>query len=324
MSNPYPGIVIVGPTASGKSRMGIALATRFNGEILSCDALQLYRRMNIGTAKVTQFEREQVPHHMLDLLDPAEEFSAGTFQDLARKSLEVIRGRGRIPFVVGGTGFYLRALLEGLFDGPSREETLRARMRKIIERKGPKVLHRALERVDPQSASQIAEADGERIIRAYEIYLVSGQPMSWWQRQPRNALSGYRWLKIGIHVARARLYERINTRVDQMFRSGFLEEVESLMALYPGDSPGFKAIGYRQAVEYFNGHRSLDDAIEDTKMESRRYAKRQVTWFRRDPDIHWIEDEGESEKLAAEAEAMVERFLGEIGSKEAEEGFGIC
>lgn len=309
MPNPYPGIVIVGPTASGKSRLGIFLAARFNGEIVSCDALQLYRRMDIGTAKVTLAERERIPHHMLDLLDPSEEFSAGAFQDHARESLEGIRGRGRIPFVVGGTGFYLRALLEGLFDGPSREEFLRERMRKIIDRKGPKALHRALERVDPESASRIAEADGKRIIRAYEIYLVSGQPMSLWQQQPRNVLEGYRWLKIGIQMPRERLYERINTRVDDMFRSGFPEEVKALMAEYPGSSPAFKAIGYRQTVDYIDGKCSLEEAVENTKMESRRYAKRQMTWFRRDSDIRWIEDEDEPEKLEAEAEALVEGFL---------------
>jgi len=309
MPKPYPGIVIVGPTASGKSRLGIFLAMRFNGEIVSCDALQLYRRMDIGTAKITEVEQQQVRHHMLDLLDPTEEFTAGTFQNAARKSIEEIRGRQRIPFVVGGTGFYLRALLEGLFEGPGRDEGLRARMRRIIDRKGTAVLHRALERVDLRSASRIAPADGERIIRAYEIYLVSGQPMCWWQQQPRNTLEGYRWLKIGIDMPREQLYERINTRVDEMFRGGFLEEVESLLALYPEDSPGFRAIGYRQAVEYFSGKGSLEDAIENTKTESRRYSKRQMTWFRRDSEIQWIEDRGENQELEATAEALVLNFL---------------
>jgi len=187
--NEYPGIIIVGPTASGKSRLGISLAARYQGEILNCDALQFYRGMDIGTAKVTGSDLERVPHHMLDILDPSEEFSAGAYQTLARNYLQKIRDRGRIPFVVGGTGFYLRALLEGLFDGPGRDETLRTRMRNIIEQRGPETLHRALRRIDPQSASRINEADGERIIRAYEIYLVSGHPMSWWQRQPRNAIA---------------------------------------------------------------------------------------------------------------------------------------
>jgi tRNA dimethylallyltransferase len=309
VSDEYPGILIVGPTASGKSRLGMFLAVRFGGEIVSCDALQLYRKMDIGTAKATASDREQVPHHMLDLLNATEEFSAGDYQDFARKSLDGIRERGRIPFVVGGTGLYLRALVEGLFDGPAREETLRARMREIIRKKGPQILHRVLERVDPPSAARIAETDAERIIRAYEIYLVSGRPMSWWQQQPRNVLQGYRWLKIGIHIPRAVLYERIDSRVDEMFRRGFTGEVQALLAQYPRSSPAFKAIGYRQIVDCLDGKYSLEQAIEDMKKESRRYAKRQMTWFRRDPDIRWIEDRGEPGNLETEAAALVEEYL---------------
>jgi len=307
--NEYPGIIIVGPTASGKSRMGTSLALRFHGEIISCDALQLYRHMDIGTAKVAAYDRDRVPHHMLDILDPTEEFSAGAFQDLARKALEGIRASGNTPFVVGGTGFYLRAFLEGLFDGPARDETLRVRMQKIIERRGTKSLHRVLKRIDPLSASRIEEADGERIIRAYEIYLLSGRSMSWWQQQPRNALQGYRWLKIGIHILRAELYERIDRRVEEMFQSDFVEEVQALLALYPKNSPALKAIGYRQIVDCLDGKHSMEQAIEDTKTESRRYAKRQMTWFRQDPGVQWIEDKGDTAKLDATAEALVEKFL---------------
>jgi tRNA dimethylallyltransferase len=309
VSDEYPGIIIVGPTASGKSRLGISLALRFKGEIVSCDALQLYRRMDIGTAKVTGKEREKVPHHLLDILEPTVEFSAGAYQAAARESLEEIRRRGRIPFIVGGTGFYLRALLEGLFEGPSRDESLRARMRRILNRKGPEILHRALGRIDPESAGRIAEADGERIIRAYEIYLVSGRPMSWWQRQPRSELSGWGWLKIGIRIPRPELYERIDRRVDEMFRGGFAGEVRSLLEQYPKSSPAFKAIGYRQIVEHLDGKCSIEQATEDTKMESRRYAKRQMTWFGRDPDIRWIEDRGNAEDIEKEAVEMIEMFL---------------
>jgi len=306
---PYPGIVIVGPTASGKSRLGIILAQRHNGEIVSCDALQLYRHMNIGTAKVTPTEREDVPHHMLDILDPDEEYSAGAYQSSARKALDKIRRRKRIPFIVGGTGFYLRALLEGLFDGPSRDGTFRVRMRKIIVRKGPEILHRALQRVDPSSADRIAKTDGERIIRAYEMYLISGRSMSWWQQNPRMALHGYRWLKIGVRTPRKTLYERIEKRVDEMIRDGFLEEVRTLLKLFPRDSPAFKAIGYRQIINHLQGRSSLEEAIEDIKKESRHYAKRQMTWFRRDPEIEWIEDEKDCEELAVTASFLIEQFL---------------
>lgn len=309
MSNEYPGIIIIGPTASGKSGLGISLAARFNGEIVSCDALQLYRRMDIGTAKVTAAQRQEVRHHMLDLLDPSEDFSAGMYQGLARKALDEIRERRCIPFVVGGTGFYLKALLEGLFEGPGRDETIRKRMWKIINHKGPQILHRALKRIDPLSAERIEEADSERIIRAYEMYLVSGQPMSWWQQQPRNELRGYRWLKIGIDLPRMVLYKNIDTRVDEMFRNGFEEEVQELLNLFSRNSPAFKAIGYRQVAEYFEGKHTLEAAIEDTKKESRHYAKRQMTWFRRDPDIRWITDRGETGHLEADAGVIVKEFL---------------
>ncbi len=309
MSELYPGIVIVGPTASGKSQLGIGLARQYEGEIISCDALQLYRGMNIGTAKATTTERISVPHHMLDILPPTEEFSAGAYQNKARQVLNGIQRRARIPFIVGGTGFYLAALLEGLFEGPSRNKALRTRMRKIIHRKGPEILHRALRRIDPLSADRIAESDGERIIRAYEMYLVSGKPMSWWEQQPRNALHGWRWLKIGISIPRTLLYERIDNRVDTMIRDGFLDEVRSLLAMFPGDSPAFKAIGYRQIIEYLDGKHMLEEAIEETKRESRRYAKRQLTWFRRDPEIEWIEDRGDQQYLEAAAGALVEKFL---------------
>jgi tRNA dimethylallyltransferase len=310
---PYPGIVIVGPTASGKSRLGIRLARRYGGEILSCDALQLYRHMDIGTAKVPASERKEVPHHMLDIFDPTEECSAGTYQNLAREALEAVRSRKRIPFIVGGTGFYLRALIEGLFEGPSRDESLRARMRKIIERKGAETLHRALRRVDPDSAERIAAADGERIIRAFEMYLVSGKPMSWWQDKPRVALEGYRWLKIGILTTRERLRERIDRRVEDMIRNGFVEEVRRLIQVFPAGAPAFKAIGYRQMIDHIQGGIPLEEAIENTRKESRRYAKRQMTWFRRDPEIEWIGDEEGFDSVAERAEALVERFLHRSG-----------
>ncbi|MEJ2111549.1 MAG: tRNA (adenosine(37)-N6)-dimethylallyltransferase MiaA [Acidobacteriota bacterium] len=305
----YPGIIIAGPTASGKSRLGIALARNYKGEIVSCDALQLYRHMHIGTAKVTDTERTAIPHHMLDILDPDEEFSAGAFQSAARDAIESIRERKHVPFIVGGTGFYLSALLEGLFEGPSRNETLRIRMRKIMKRRGTQTLHRALQRIDPQSACRIAETDGERIIRAYEMYLISGKPMSWWHRQPRNALRGYRWLKLGIEVPREELYRRIDSRVDAMFQAGFVDEVRSLLRRFPRISPGFKAIGYRQIIDFLEGNHSLEQAIEETKKESRRYAKRQTTWFHRDPEIVWIANQEDLRTLAATAGSYIDRFL---------------
>ncbi len=197
----YPAIALIGPTASGKSTLGTALAERFHGEIVTCDALQVYRYMDIGTAKPGADERSRVPHHMLDLRDPCDDFSAGDYLRLGREALSAVRARNRIPIVVGGTGFYLRALLEGLFEGPGRCKELRQRMRSAVARRGPEVIHRALRRVDPAAAARLAPADAERNIRAYEIYLLTGQPMSWWQSQPKDSLEGFRWLKLGTPLA---------------------------------------------------------------------------------------------------------------------------
>jgi len=304
-----PGIVILGPTASGKTHLAIALAGQFQGEIVSCDALQIYRHMNIGTDKIPPHEREGIPHHMLDLQDPGQDFSAGDYQRLAREAIREINERGHLPFVVGGTGFYLRALIDGLFQGPSRSEELRIRMRKIIQRKGSKILHRSLQRVDPESAERIAETDAERIIRAYEVYLSTGKSISWWQQQPRDALKGYRWLKIGITIPREQLYQRIDRRAEEMFQGGFLEEVQQLTKRFPIDSHAFKAIGYRQAIEHFHGTLTLAQTIEETKKQSRHYAKRQLTWFRADPDIAWLEDGLDLAELQTKAADLITEFL---------------
>jgi len=309
VSNENPGIAILGATASGKTRLAMALALRFKGEIVSCDALQVYRHMNIGTAKIPPAGREGILHHMLDVQDPGQDFSAGDYQRMAREAIREIHKCGHIPFVVGGTGFYLRALIDGLFEGPARSEELRARMRNIIRRKGSRILHHALKRIDSQSAARIAETDAERIIRAYEIFLVSQKPMSWWQQQPRDAFRGYRWLKIGIDVPREQLYQRINQRVEEMFQAGFLEEVRGLLERFPRSSHAFKAIGYRQIAEHLDGQLSLEQAVEETKKQSRHYAKRQLTWFRADPSILWLDGRLDPNELQIRAAALIAEFL---------------
>jgi len=309
VSSEKPGIAICGPTASGKTSLAIPLALQFHGEIVSCDALQVYTHMDIGTAKISPTQQQGIQHHLLDVQEPGQDFSAGDYQRLARKAIQEIHERGRLPFIVGGTGFYLRALIDGLFEGPARSEELRARMRKIIGRKGPQRLHRALRRIDPHSAARIAEADADRIIRAYEVYLLSGKPMNWWQQQPRDVLQGYRWLKIGIDIPRGQLYQRINQRVEDMFHGGLLGEVEDIAAKYSTASHAFKAIGYRQAAEHLSGRLSLEDAIEETKKESRRYAKRQLTWFRSDPEIVWLDGRLDAGALLREAARLISSFI---------------
>jgi tRNA dimethylallyltransferase len=306
----HPAIAVIGPTASGKTALGMALAERFRGEIVTCDALQVYRHMNIGTAKPGADERALVPHHLLDLREPCDDFSAGDYLRLGREALHAIRARGRTPFVIGGTGFYLRALIEGLFEGPGRSEALRSRMRRIVAGRGPESIHRALRRIDPEAAARLAPADAERNIRAYEIYLLSGRTMSWWQSRPRDRLLGFRWLKLGILWPRPLLYARIDQRVEDMFRRGFVAEVQALMDRFPRDCHAFTAIGYRQIAEYLQGKSSREQALEDTRRESRRYAKRQHTWFRSDPDIVWLDATLGPEALLAMAADAVARFLG--------------
>lgn len=287
----------------------MALAERFHGEILTCDALQVYRHMDIGTAKPAAEEREKVVHHMLDLREPCDDFSAGDYLRLGREALNVIRARGHIPFVVGGTGFYFRALIQGLFEGPARAEALRTRMRRIVARRGPKSIYAALRRIDPETAARLAPADAERNIRAYEIYLLTGKTMSWWQNQPKNELLRFRWLKLGIRWPRQQLYARIDQRVEEMLRRGFVGEVQTLIARFPRDCHAFKAIGYRQIVGYLEGKWSLEQAIADTQRESRRYAKRQLTWFRADPDIVWLDATLGPETLLEQASDAVAGFL---------------
>jgi len=306
----YPALAVLGPTASGKSRLAMHLALRLGGEVVSCDALQVYRGMDIGTAKSTAEERARVPHHMIDIRDPGEDFSAGDYVREGRAILRSVAQRRRLPIVAGGTGLYFRALLEGLFEGPGRSEPLRSRMRAIAARRGPATLHRALGRVDPDAAGRIAANDTSRILRAYEVWLISGKPMSWWQSQPGRRLSGFRWLKLGIRWPREALYERINTRVTAMFDSGLPAEAASLLSRYSHSCHAFKAIGYRESAELLAGTLSRDEAVERTQMESRRYAKRQLTWFRSVDGVRWLDAASGWHAVEEEAVEAVSEFLG--------------
>jgi tRNA dimethylallyltransferase len=308
-SKPHPAIVIVGPTASGKTELAEKLASLFDGEIVTCDAYQVYRGMDIGTAKATIEARGRTAHHLLDLRDPGDDFSAGDYQRLGREVLQEIRGRSRLPLIVGGTGLYLRALLEGLFEGPGRSEEIRDRLRRAVERRGAPSLHRALERADPEIARRIHPSDRSRIVRAYEVYLLTGKTMTWWQEQPRDRLTGFCWLKLGISWPREMLYQRIDARVDAMFALGLVEEVARLIQTFPSGSHAFRAIGYRQVRDFLVGSKSLEEAKEETKRESRRYAKRQLTWFRSDPEIEWLDAVPGTDSLVRTAGERISTFL---------------
>ena len=290
----YPLVAIAGPTASGKSELAVFLAARLGGEVVSYDSVQFYRGFDIGTGKLALEERGGIPHHLLDCLDPAEPFTAGDFRREAAKVIEGIRERGNLPILAGGTGLYLRALLMGLFEGPPRSEKLRARLRALAERRGREFVHRLLERFDRASARRIDPRDLQKVIRAVEVCVVARRAMSALQARGREPLGGYQFFKIGLNPDRADLYARINQRVETMFASGLEDETRRLL-LRP-DAEAIKAlgsIGYRQAAAALRGETSLDDAIRDTQTATRQYAKRQMTWFRREAAVHWFSGFGD-------------------------------
>jgi tRNA dimethylallyltransferase len=304
-TQPEPLLVaILGPTASGKSALAVTLAQRFDGEIVSCDSVAVYRHFEIGTAKPSQQQRALVPHHLLDVAEPGEPFTAGEYSRRARAVIQEITKRGKLPIIVGGTGLYLRALLEGLFPGPERSEELRERLRARVEQRGSAHLHRILQRLDPSAAGKIHANDAAKLIRAIEVCLASRSRMTelWQQRDP---LRGYRILRIGLSPDRQMLYERINARAQQMFDHGLVEETKALVDRYGGrkNATALDSLGYRQAGQFLRGELSREQAIAAAQQGHRNYAKRQMTWFRREPEVHWVDgfgDEAEVEKEAAE------------------------
>ena len=311
---PAPLVAIVGPTASGKSSLAAHLARQFQGEILNCDSLQLYRYFDIGTAKPTPAEREGIPHHLVDILDPAEQFSAGEYSRRAREVLGEVTERARLPIVVGGTGFYLRALIDGLFAGPARHPSLRERLRERETKKGPGYVHRLLKRLDPVSASHIHPHDLPKTIRAVEVCLLARGRMSELFRQGREALTSYSVLKLGLNPPRAELYERINQRTEALFDRGLVNEVSDLLAKgYPATAPPFQSHGYRQALDYLLGKISLRDAIRYAQAATRQYAKRQMTWFRKEPGIVWFSGFGSDPPTQSEIGHTLAEWLAEPG-----------
>lgn len=298
----HPLIAILGPTASGKSSLALKLAQRIGGEIVNCDSMQMIRHLDIGTAKPSQAEMKLVPHHLYNVIDLDEFYSAGVYMEDARRVCSEVTARGKIPLVVGGTGLYLRALLKGIFPGPGKEPGLRERLNEISRRKGAEFLHRMLARKDSDSAARIQVNDQVRIVRALEVNLVTGGSISELQKE-QLPLAGFAVVKIGLNPPREELYDRINRRVERMFDAGFLKETERLLlAGFSQNSKGFEALGYRHAVAVIQGELSLEESIELTQRETRRYSKRQMTWFRKEEDVHWISLPGEAS--AAEPEAL--------------------
>ena len=299
-------LAIVGPTASGKTALSLALAERFLGEIVNCDSVALYREFEIGTAKPAREERARAPHHLLDLLAPDQAFTAGDYARAARQVLADIKQRGRPPIVVGGTGLYLRALLEGLFSGPPRSEELRARLRARSGERGPAHLHRILSRLDPAAAHSIHENDEPKLIRAIEVCLLARERISELWKRGRDPLTGFRVLRLGLDPDRNQLYTRINQRAARMFDAGLIEETRAILAKYGPAAGPLQSLGYRQAVQHLRGEIDRKLAVWAAQQAHRNYAKRQMTWFRREPGVCWLKGFGSDPEIQAQAIAIVE------------------
>jgi tRNA dimethylallyltransferase len=299
-------VLLLGPTGSGKTALSMALGERFNGEIISCDSVAVYRGMDLGTAKPSAEERARLPHHLVDVADPHQPFTAGEYSRRARAALRDITARGRLPIVTGGTGLYLRTLTDGLFAGPERQVELRARLERSRKMHSEGWLHRLLNRLDPASAARIHANDTPKLIRAIEVCLAGRKPMS--QILARDPLLGFRLLRIGLNPPRQALYARLNRRAAAMFAAGLVEETRELLARY-GPVKALDSLGYRQAIGAQAGTLSVEAAIEAAQQGHRNYAKRQLTWFRREQDVAWIEGFGDDPEIQRRAAELVQNCL---------------
>jgi len=294
-------IAILGPTATGKSALGIALAERFHGEIVSCDSTAVYRGFDIGTDKVPVSEQHGIPHHMVDVADPLEEYSAARYAREAAATIRDITARGRLPILVGGTGFYYRALTRGLFPGPSRNPDLRARLEAVAARRGVERLHRWLDRVDPGSARRVQARDLKRIVRALEVYLLTGRALSDHFAATTSALPEYEVIAYGLAIAPHETAERVARRVDAQFERGLLDEIRGLLVSgIPETAHPFTGLVYKQALEHLHGVRGEPEPRELIVRENRRYSKRQLIWFRKEPNLRWIHAAGQREETVEE------------------------
>lgn len=300
-------VVVLGPTGSGKTALSLCLAEHFHGEIVNCDSVAVYRGFEIGTAKPSLAERARVPHHLLDFVEPTNYMTAGEYARVARCVLGEIRSRGNLPLVVGGTGLYLRALLEGLFPGPQRSEELRERLRERATEKGSRYLHRLLGRLDRESAERIHPNDVPKLIRGIEVWLASRRKMSEMWKQGRAPLEGFRILRIGLNPPREALYDRINRRAAAMFESGLAQETQSILEKYGESARPLGSLGYKEAVQLVRGEVDQRAAIASAQQAHRNYAKRQMTWFRREPDVVWLEGFGDESKVQGVAVELVKK-----------------
>jgi len=306
-----PLVAVAGPTGSGKSDLALFLAEHLNGEVVNCDSLQVFRHFDIGTAKLPVEERRGIPHHLIDIADPDELFTAGDYARRARETLAGISARGKLPVIAGGTGFYLRALLDGLFSGPSRDEALRDRLA-AREARRPGSLHVLLRRFDARTAARIHPNDVPKVTRALEVCLLTRRPAAELFAEGRDALQGYRTVKIGLFPDRDELYPRLDERCAAMFEHGLIDEVRHILSLgFASTCKPFESHGYKQALQLINGELSPRDAVFYAQRNTRNYAKRQITWFRREQNLHWVRDFGNTpsaREKALEIAKTAERF----------------
>jgi tRNA dimethylallyltransferase len=298
-------VIILGPTGVGKSAAGVYLAVRFGGEIINCDSMQVYRGFDIGTDKPKPEMRQRVPHHLLDVAEASDQFTAADFVRQALAAVRMIEERARLPFVVGGTGLYLKALLDGLFPGPGRNPELRLKLEREAREGGLEGLYRQLEEADPVYARLIGSRDKVRIIRALEVFFLTGKPLSEHFERTRSEVADFQVLKIGLQLERKELYRLIEERVDKMFRGGILDEVRRLLAAGVEESaPPFRALGYKHVLAHLKGTISLEEAARLAKQDTRHYAKRQISWFRKMTGVNWL-PAGDHPSLAAFLEARL-------------------
>lgn len=319
-----PLVALVGPTAAGKSALGVWLAERLGGEVLACDSTQVYRHFNIGTGKPARAEQRGVPHHLMDLVEPEEVFTAGDYRRRAEVVLEDLRARGKLPVLTAGTGLYLRALVEGLADAPTRSAELRARLSERADDRGAPYLHRMLRRLDARAAARIAARDTPKMIRAIEVCLLAGKPISEVHRESRSQLEGFHVIRVGLLPPRAALYQRIERRVDTMLAAGWLEEVKELVARgVPATAKPFQSIGYGELRAHLAGELGLEATRQSIQQATRRYAKRQITWFCKEPGVRWLAGFGDDPEIVRDALAYLEGHLAATNAARAPQAGGV-
>lgn len=308
-------VAVVGPTATGKSALAIALAERFGGEIIACDSTAVYRGIDIGTDKVPVEQQRGIPHHMVDVVDVMETYSAARYAHDAAAAIADVQARGRAPILAGGTGFYYRALVRGLFPGPARDEALRARLDRVAARRGVESLHRWLARVDPPSAARLQPRDQKRLVRALEVYLLTGRPLTDHFSATASPLAGWDVLTIGVDLPRPALRPRVAARVAAQFAAGVVDEVRRLMAAgVPASAHAFSGLVYRQVVEMLQGRRDEAATRALIVQENMRYARRQLSWFRGEPGVRWLAGPGETPEAIEAATALVKAMPGIVHS----------